>query len=68
MSRPSQDDDREAVAAEVARAIRNIVGDQDRPLTREEAKELARLKAELPRPSRKSMRELGKQLARPEES
>lgn len=65
MTRPSQDED-DAVAADVARAIRDILGDHDRPLTREEAKEVERLKARLPKPSRKSLRELGKLLARPE--
>lgn len=68
MSRPHEDEDEDAVAADIARAIRDILGDQDRPLTREEARELEALKAKLPRPSRKSMREFGRQLARPEES
>jgi len=63
---PVQDDDDDAVAASVAQAIRDILGDHDRPLTREEAKELKALKAKLPRPSRKSMRELGRRLAQPE--
>ena len=67
MSRPSPDEEDDAVAADVARAIREILGDHDRPLTREEVKELERLKARLPRPSRESMRELGKRLAQPEE-
>lgn len=68
MTRPVDDDDRDdESAAALARAIRDLVGDDDRPLTREEARELERLKAQLPRPSRKAMRDLGKRLAQPEE-
>lgn len=58
--------DEDAFAADVARAVRDIVGDHDHPLTREEAKELENLKARLPKPSRKSLRDLGKWLAHPE--
>lgn len=67
MTRPPLDEDDDAVAADVARAIRRILGDHDRPLTREEAKELEVLKAKLPRPSRKAMRDLGRRLAMPDD-
>lgn len=66
MTRPVQDDNDDALAASVAQAIRDILGDHDRPLTHEEAKELKALRAKLPRPSRKSIRELGRRLAQPE--
>ncbi|WP_312599047.1 hypothetical protein [Brevundimonas sp.] len=67
MSRPPLDEDDDAVAADVARAIRRILVDHDHPLTRDEAKELEALKAKLPRPSRKTMRDLGRRLAMPED-
>jgi hypothetical protein len=64
VSSPPDDD---AVAADIARAIRRILGDEDRPLTRAEAKELEALKAKLPRPPRKTIRELGRRLAMPDD-
>lgn len=65
MSPRGMDDDNEDAAAEIAKAIRDLTGDDDRPLTREEAKELERLKASLPRPPRRAIRELGRSLAKP---
>ena len=65
MSPRGSDDEEADAAGEIAKAIRDLLGDDDRPLTREEAKELERLKASLPRPPRKAIRELGRSLARP---
>lgn len=65
MSPRGSDDEEADAAGEIAKAIRDLLGDDGRPLTREEAKELERLKASLPRPSREAMRELGRSLARP---
>ena len=66
MRRPPPDDEAEDVGPEIAQAIRDIVGDDDRPLTREEARVLKRLRSKVKRPSRSEIEELGRLLAQPE--
>jgi hypothetical protein len=65
MSPRGSDDEEADAAGEIAKTIRDLLGDDNRPLTREEAKELERLKEGLPRPPRKAIRELGRSLAKP---
>lgn len=54
-------------ARDIADAIRAIQGEDDRPLTREEAKAIKKLRESLPKPPRQYLRDLGKRLARPED-
>jgi hypothetical protein len=61
------DSDDACGSEEIVRAIRAILGEEDRPLTREEARELDALRARLKRPSKKSLRQLGRRLAKPDE-
>lgn len=69
MNGPPRDDEEpeDDGARDIARAIREIQGDPDRPIAREEAKELKRLRERLPKPSRDHIRDLAKRLARPKE-
>lgn len=66
MTGPSHNDE-ETGSEDIVRAIREIVGEDDRPLTHEEVRELEALRSRLKRPSRTSLRELGRRLAKPEE-
>ncbi|MBX3478401.1 MAG: hypothetical protein KF910_12375 [Brevundimonas sp.] len=65
MTGPSHNDE-EAGPEDIVRAIREIVGEDDRLLTHEEVRELEMLRSRLKRPSRTSLRELGRSLAKPE--
>lgn len=63
----SEGEGEEDGAHDIADAIRAIQGNDDRPLTREEAKAIKKLRDSLPKPPRKYLRDLGKRLAQPED-